>query len=108
MDIYTLNQKPVEFSTTIKITDNKYNEVDLDLTNNTNLEMEFQKPNGAILSVDAEPSDSATLTNGTVKFLNNQSTGSILDSAGQWQYRGVVYKNGTEIRGSWIVFWVTN
>ena len=104
---YTIGQKPVEFLVKLKIADNKHNPEPLDLTGYTALQIEIRKPDGTVFTKPALPKDTAKLTDTYIRYLNNESTGSILDQAGEWSYTGIVIKNGTEIKGvNREVFWV--
>ena len=108
MNRYTVGQRPIEFLIKIKIADNKHNPKTLDLTGYTDLYIEFRKPDGTILTKDALPKDTANLIDTEIRFLNNQSTGSILDQTGEWSYTGILEKNGTRIKGTdREVFWVS-
>ena len=99
MDRYTLGQKPVEFSTQIQIADNQYNLTPLDLTGYLKLYIEFRKPNGKVFKKIAKPTDASALTDTSIKYLNNEESGSILDMLDEWSYTGIMEKNGTFIRG---------
>ena len=105
---YTIGQRPVEFLVKLKIADNKYNSVTLDLTGYTDLWIELRKPDGTILTKPALPKDTAKLTDTFLRYLNNEESGSILDQTGEWSYTGILEKNGTRIKGTdREVFWVT-
>lgn len=100
MDRYTLGQKPVEFSTQILIADNQYNLIPLDLTAYLRLFIEFRKPNGKVFTKTAVPVNPSALTNTSIKYLNNEESGSILDMLDEWSYTGIMEKNGTFIKGA--------
>ena len=105
---YTIGQRPIEFLIKIKIADNKHNPKTLDLTGYTALRIQFQKPDGTVFTKDALPKDAANLLDTEIRYLNNEESGSILDQAGEWNFTGVVEKNGTFLRGvTKNIFWVT-
>ena len=96
---YTIGQRPIEFLIKIKIADNKHNLETLDLTGYTALFIKFRKPNGKTFTKPALPKDTAKLTDTFLRYLNNEESGSILDQAGEWNFTGIVEKNGVFLPG---------
>ena len=106
MQIYSLGQKPIRFTTTILIYDNPNNPKELDLTGNTDLYIEFRKPNGKKFKKEATALNT-DLTKSPITYLNNEQSGSIIDMTGGWSYTGIMEKNGTFIKGvTSETFWV--
>jgi len=94
---YSLGQIGVEFRIKLLDTDNPYNPVPIDLTNNTELKIIFTRPDGTTFSEDAEVADD-NLEDTEIKYVNDSE--SILDQRGLWSYTASVkYTNNNYIKG---------
>ena len=97
---YRKGQTNTLFVIKLQDNDNPYEDTPLNLTNHDILQIEFTRPDGTRIAKTAEPTDSTNLTDTTIEYLNNESSGSIFDQTGIWTMTGSAsFTNSIVVKG---------